>query len=148
MQTGLPRLSPLVVFLLFTPQMLAAEIYDGPTQESKYHVVLDAPVDGVRLNRVQEWTVTLRDEEGEPITPRSLVFLGGMPGHGHGLSSSPRVTEQLSPGRFLIDGVLFHMYGDWEIVIGVVGDAGADKVTIPFRFSPPIAPGETDGQCR
>jgi len=126
--------------------MLVAEIYDGPTQDSKYNVVLKAPVDGVRLNQVQEWTVTLRDKEGEPITPRSLVFLGGMPGHGHGLSSSPRVTKQLSPGRFLIDGVLLHMYGDWEIVIGVVGDVGADKVTIPFRFSPPVADGPSTDQ--
>lgn len=139
MLAELPRFCALLAFLLCLPQQLAAEIYRGPTQNANYIVVLQEPADGVRLNEVQSWTVTLFDNQENPVTPRSLVFLGGMPGHGHGLSSLPRVTKQLSPGRYLVDGVLFNMYGDWEIVIGVVGNDGPDKATIPFSFVPPEA---------
>ena len=139
MLTGRSGHCALILFLLCLPLQLAADFYRGPTQDAKYQIVLQGPDDGIRLNEVQSWTVSLLDDQGNPVTPRSLVFLGGMPGHGHGLSSLPRVTKQLSPGRYLVDGVLFNMYGDWEIVIGVVGNAGADKATIPFRFAPPHA---------
>ncbi len=131
--------------MLCLPLQLSADIYRGPTQAGKYEVVLQKPDEGVRLNEIQSWTVTVQDDQGGPVIPRSLVFLGGMPGHGHGLSSLPRVTQQLSPGRYLVEGVLFNMYGDWEIVIGVVGDAGPDKATVPFRFAPPL-PNETGSE--
>ena len=93
MLTGSSRICALIIFLLCLPTQLVADFYDGPTQDAKYHILLEKPAGGVRLNEVQSWTVTLRDDQGNPVTPRSLVFLGGMPGHGHGLSSSPRVTE-------------------------------------------------------
>lgn len=137
MLARLPRLFALAIFLVSLPPQVVADIYRGPTQDSRYQLVLQAPDDGVRLNEMQSWTVTILDDQGNPVTPRSLVFLGGMPGHGHGLSSTPRVTQQLSPGTYLVDGVLLNMYGDWEIVIGVVGNAGPDKATIPFHFTPP-----------
>ena len=137
MLTGQSKRFALVVFLLSLSLYAVADIHNGPTQDAKYQIELRGPDGGVRLNEVQSWTVTILDNKGEPVTPRSLVFLGGMPGHGHGLSSEPRVTKQLSPGTFQIDGILLNMYGDWEIVIGVIGNAGPDKATIPFRFAPP-----------
>ena len=125
------------VFLLHVSLQPSAEIFRGPTQEKKYHVVVQEPGEGVRLNEVQSWTVSIYDEQGNPVKPRSLVFLAGMPDHGHGLPSSPRVTRQLSPGRYQVDGVMLNMHGDWEIVVGVIGDDGADRATVTFKFEPP-----------
>jgi hypothetical protein len=54
---------------------------------------------------------------------------GGMPQHGHGLPTKPRVTRELGDGRYLIEGMKFSMTGWWEIKLAVQGDRGADKVT-------------------
>ena len=38
-----------------------------------------------------------------------------MPAHGHGMNYLPVVSE-VADGRFVADGLLFHMPGDWELL--------------------------------
>lgn len=55
---------------------------------------------------------------------------GGMPAHDHGLPTEPRVVEALGGGRYLLDGVRFHMHGAWEVVLQLEADGSSDTVTI------------------
>ena len=55
---------------------------------------------------------------------------GGMPAHGHGFNTAPRVTRELDDGAFLVEGVRFHMGGDWELYAGVVEPDGADRAVV------------------
>ncbi|MEM7704082.1 MAG: cytochrome c peroxidase [Pseudomonadota bacterium] len=116
---------------------IAAEL--AWTQNRLYQVEIEARAAPV-VGQLHEWTVSVLDAQGKPVTPQRLAFYGGMPGHGHGMSSEPQVTRQLAPGQYLVEGVSFNMHGGWEIVVGVTADAGSDKATFDLR----IGPGRTD----
>src|SRR3954469_16553633 len=53
---------------------------------------------------------------------------GGMPQHGHGLPTRPRVTGNLGDGIYEIEGVRFNMGGWWEFKVAITGSRGADTV--------------------
>ena len=36
-----------------------------------------------------------------------------MPGHVHGLPTKPRITQEIEPGVYIVDGVKFQMKGWW-----------------------------------
>ena len=42
-----------------------------------------------------------------------------MPGHVHGLPTKPRVTSQLAPGVYVVEGLKFQMRGWWVIDLAV-----------------------------
>jgi hypothetical protein len=83
----------------------------------------------VTVGPMHVWVVTLRDGEGRPVDGARITIDGGMPQHGHGLPTSPAVTESLGEGRYLVEGMKFNMPGWWEIDLGIEGPRGADAVT-------------------
>jgi hypothetical protein len=97
------------------------------TGESGLYRVAIAPEGGaIPLREMHAWVVEVATATGEPFAPERLAFDGGMPQHGHGLPSAPRVTRSLGTGRFLVEGVKFNMGGDWTLRVEVVGPSGAD----------------------
>ena len=48
--------------------------------------------------------------------------------HGHGLPTRPQVTQELSDGTYLIEGMKFSMTGWWEIKLAIESPEGSDKV--------------------
>lgn len=50
-----------------------------------------------------------------------------MPAHQHGMNYTPQVTDQ-GKGVFQIDGMLFHMPGEWEIQV----DIEFDQKSVPY----------------
>ncbi len=106
------------------------------TEAGFYHVVL-RPVDGeTPVGKIHEWEVTVYDPDGGPVEPHSLSVDGGMPQHGHGLVTAPRVTKKLGPGKFLIEGVKFHMPGRWVFNLGISGPLGRDLLRLELDVGP------------
>ena len=97
------------------------------TENGIYTVTIQPSDSEIPIAKRHAWKISIQDRTGGAIQPTQLAFYGGMPAHGHGLPSAPRVTRELAPGIYLVEGVLFNMHGNWEIVVGVVGPAGADK---------------------
>jgi hypothetical protein len=69
----------------------------------------------IPLNTIHQWHLFLTDQNGLPVSNAQIEFSGHMPGHVHGLPTLPRVTQELSPGLYLVDGVKFQMKGWWVI---------------------------------
>lgn len=99
------------------------------TQEGRYRVSLQPPASTPAVNQMHAWEVTVATPDGQPVRQARIAVDGGMPQHGHGLPTKPRVTRELGDGRYLIEGMKFSMTGWWEIKLAVQGDQGADKVT-------------------
>jgi hypothetical protein len=69
------------------------------------------------------------DGKGDPVADAVITIDGGMPQHGHGLPTRPRVTKNLGDGSYEISGVRFNMGGWWELKLTISGPAGTDTVT-------------------
>ena len=102
---------------------------DKDTAKGMYHVTLVPPADTVAINKLHTWQVQVRTPDGKPVTEASVAVDGGMPQHLHGLPTKPRVSRELSPGTYLVEGMKFSMPGWWEVKLDVSATPGADKVT-------------------
>jgi hypothetical protein len=60
--------------------------------------------------------------------PATLAVDATMPAHRHGMNYAPTVTAA-GPGRWRVDGLLFHMPGRWEMVFAS-GPARAERVAV------------------
>jgi hypothetical protein len=59
---------------------------------------------------------------------------GGMPQHGHGLPTRPRVTRVLGGGDHLVEGMKFNMGGWWVVKFAVQADAGRDSLVFNLKL--------------
>ena len=113
------------------PQRPAAEEFGfGPRASAKqvYTATLQ-PRQPLRLRRLQTVPVLISDASGRPVDAAKISVDGGMPEHGHGLPTQPKVGRSLGGGLYEIEGVRFSMGGWWELKFAIESPAGADRVT-------------------
>lgn len=92
-------------------------------------VELEPPATTPPINKIHSWRIRLADASGVPMTHARITVDGGMPQHGHGLPTQPRVTHETSPGTYLMEGMKFSMSGWWEIRLQIDAAGMSDKVT-------------------
>lgn len=91
----------------------------------------------VPLNKIHQWHLMVSDLNGNPATNISIDIEGHMPGHVHGLPTQPRVTEEIAPGIYRVEGVKFQMKGWWvmKFIFETESSASApDEVTFNLVF--------------
>ena len=64
-------------------------------------------------DRLHRWRLLVSDLAGQPVAGAAITVAGHMPGHVHGLPTQPRVTRELAPGVYLVEGLKFQMDGWW-----------------------------------
>jgi hypothetical protein len=74
------------------------------------------------------------DRAGLPVEGAMVQIDGGMPQHGHGLPTRPRVSHEPGGGTYVIDGLKFNMGGWWQLRIAIVAGAAADSVIFNVRL--------------
>ena len=87
------------------------------------------PDQPLRPRRMQTVRVAITDAAGAPVDNANIQIDGGMPQHGHGLPTRPRVTRALGNGLYEIEGVRFNMGGWWEFTLAIHAPSGSDIVT-------------------
>ncbi|MDP7061897.1 MAG: FixH family protein [Planctomycetota bacterium] len=58
-----------------------------------------------------------------------------MPDHGHGMVVKPRVTK-LGPQRWRVDGMKFHMPGEWEVYVDLIAAERSERSVFPIVVEP------------
>jgi hypothetical protein len=102
-----------------------------------HYRVTARPADGALvLHRMHDWIVGIELSRQDSEVPTAVHFDGGMPAHDHGFVTRPRVTRNLGGGEFLVEGVKFHMPGDWVLQITVASRGGAERATLPLAIEP------------
>ena len=101
-----------------------------------YHVEVWPDIPPARLGHLHAWRVRVQRVDGQPTTLSRLAFTASMPQHGHGLTTAPLATRGFDDGTFLVDGVLFHMSGEWMLRIEFVGSEGPDAVEFSINVLP------------
>ena len=102
---------------------------DKRSAAGAYRVALVPPAQPPALNQMHAWTVKLASADGRPVPQARFRVDGGMPQHGHGLPTQPRVTRELEAGTYLLEGMKFSMTGWWELKLAIDAADGTDQVT-------------------
>ena len=108
----------------------ASEFGTGPrASASRQFTATLQPDQPLRPRRMQTLRVAITDAAGAPVDDATIQIDGGMPQHGHGLPTKPRVTRALGNGLYEIEGVRFNMGGWWEFKLAINSPTGSDIVT-------------------
>jgi hypothetical protein len=108
----------------------AIEFGTGPrASASRQFTATLQPDQPLRPRRMHTVRVAITDAAGVPIDDATIQVEGGMPQHGHGLPTRPRVTGALGNGHYEIEGVRFNMGGWWELKLAIAAASGSDVVT-------------------
>ena len=103
-----------------------------------YRVALLPPAQAPAINQMHSWKVKLATMDGLPVHGARFLVDGGMPQHGHGLPTQPRVTREIESGTYALDGMKFSMTGWWEVKLAIDGPQGVDKVTFNTVVETPV----------
>jgi hypothetical protein len=75
---------------------------------------------------IEAWV--LEPAGGRAAQGVSLAADAAMPEHEHGMNREPRVVaDEAAPGRFEVEGLLFHMAGRWELYLDVTRGALTER---------------------
>ena len=109
----------------------AEEFGPGPrTSDKGFYIVTLQGARELQARKMYTFqAIVVEGQHGQPVTGAAIAVDGGMPQHGHGLPTRPRVTKNLGNGWYEISGVRFNMGGWWELKLTVTGPAGTDTVT-------------------
>jgi len=108
---------------------------EHPSTQGHFVVALQPPATGPVLDQIQTWQVKLTTRDGTPVSGARLLFNGGMPQHGHGFPTRPRVTRELSPGVYALEGVKFSMTGWWDMRLGIQAAGNTDTAVFNVVLS-------------
>ena len=112
------------------PRPAASEFGLGPrTSGTGLYTATLMPTEPLKTRKLQAVQVAITDAQGEPVQNAQITIDGGMPQHGHGLPTRPRVTRHTGNGVYDIEGVRFNMGGWWEFTLAITTASGADRVT-------------------
>jgi hypothetical protein len=130
------RYTTVLVVALFAASMAEgnqAESADSRvwiSQSGLFEVSYKSQQQPITINRMHNWVLHVETAGGQPVVNADITLLGGMPEHDHGLPTSPRMTQYLGNGEYLIEGIRFHMNGSWEIAITISAGGERDIVVI------------------
>lgn len=113
---------------------VAAEESGWISKSGLYRVAYRSELDPIVINQIHNWVLHIEDARGTPVSGAGLSVTGGMPAHDHGLPTAPRVTREVAPGDYILEGLRFHMQGQWELEISIDADGEQDVVVITLEL--------------
>lgn len=126
-------LLPLALLLLLTACMTPPHDLDlalrRATAQKLYMVEMHSLAEPIHINQMHSWEIKLSTPSGAPVLHAQIGVDGGMPQHGHGFPTRPRVTRELGEGRYLLEGMKFSMTGWWEIKLKIQTVGGDETIT-------------------
>ena len=133
---------PTLIKLLFTGLFLWLPATNVWSQSTTFSLTTSrgstleifSELDPLAINTIHSWELVLSAADGAPLNGAQMSVIGGMPDHDHGLPTSPVVTGEIAPGRYLLEGVRFHMPGRWLLTFDVTSAEGRESVTLEFQL--------------
>ena len=104
------------------------------SEAGRYRATIRPQGDTIPQGKLQRWTLHLETAGGAPVDSAAIAVDGGMPQHGHGLPTKPRVTRPLGNGDHLVEGMKFNMGGWWVVKFRVNAEAGRDSVVFNVKL--------------
>ncbi len=110
-------------------------MWQQTTLNNFYSVSIEPREKKIPIGEYHEWKIGLLDSRDNPVTEARISMNGGMPKHGHGLPSKPKITEHLGGGFYRIEGVRFNMGGPWVLEFRIDSASGQDAVQFDIELA-------------
>jgi hypothetical protein len=104
------------------------------SESGAYRATIQPQGDTIPKGKLHRWTLHLETTSGQPVHGAQITVDGGMPQHGHGLPTKPRVTRPLGAGDYAVEGMKFNMGGWWVVKFRVAADAGRDSIVFNLKL--------------
>jgi hypothetical protein len=104
------------------------------SEAGRYRATIHPQGDTIPQGKLQRWRLHVETAAGAPVDSGDFAVDGGMPQHGHGLPTKPRVTRALGNGDHLVEGMKFNMGGWWVVKFRVDAGAGRDSVVFNVKL--------------
>ncbi|GAA5181247.1 hypothetical protein GCM10025771_27740 [Niveibacterium umoris] len=117
------------------PKSLLLLSFTRPPADSKFVVTLHPPATPIAIDQAHTWQVRLASQDGAPIKHARINVDGGMPQHGYGLLTRPRVTQGVTDGTYVIEGMTFSTTGWLEIQLTIESPQGRERVFFDVAVS-------------
>jgi len=107
---------------------------EGLTDGGSYYIYWDSIPPIIPFNQPFSLSAMVHDGADRSLmyTDRELLVDATMPAHEHGMETIPEVTRSES-GVYTVDGMLFHMAGEWELVFQVVFEGDTETATFTLE---------------
>jgi hypothetical protein len=128
---GLLLISVIFMVVMMTINPVPGDLDTSTTRSSDNGLfkVSYTPASGtVPVNQMHQWTLHVETADGQPVENATITLDGDMPQHGHGLPTSPQVTEYLGNGDYLVEGLRFQMGGWWVMDFAITAEGQSDTV--------------------
>ena len=104
------------------------------SEGGNYRVRYSSTLAPIEINRMHDWILHVETTTGAAVDGADITIDGGMPAHNHGMPTRPRVTENLGQGNYKVQGMRFHMNGEWQITITITANDKNDSVDIVLQL--------------
>lgn len=123
----LPALRPFLLCSIFailtscTPE----SDFSAQTPDGRYEATIQPTPDPIPLNALFTLDLKVKKNEGGALQAGTTILVDAtMPDHNHGMNTLPVLAPGKEQGNYVVQGMLFHMPGLWEISIKIQeGDA-------------------------
>lgn len=88
----------------------------------------------IRINTLHAWVLQVTAADGKPLSGAVIEIRGGMPQHDHGLPTRPQVNAGAVGGTYRVEGLRFHMPGEWQVSISISVGTEADSCVISLQL--------------
>lgn len=99
------------------------------TARGVYQVRYRSELQPIHINTLHAWVLLVQTAEGKPVSDAVIEIGGGMPQHDHGLPTRPQVTADPGAGNYRIEGLRFHMQGEWQLSVSISTGTGTEVDT-------------------
>ncbi|MGB8168608.1 MAG: FixH family protein, partial [Chthoniobacteraceae bacterium] len=102
------------------------------TDGGNFTVTIQPSGGGITRNRHFSLGVLVEPGAGA-AAPASVSVDADMPSHGHGMNTKPETVHEESQ-RYRADGMLFHMAGEWSIMVEISAGAAQERAFFPVSI--------------
>ncbi|MFN0216978.1 MAG: FixH family protein [Saprospiraceae bacterium] len=110
-------------FLLFSIVAILAGCtseFEGQTADGRYKVSIMPVPEPIPFNALFALNLKVDKTDGGTLQAGTQILVdASMPAHKHGMNTVPIVQPGDAPGSYVVQGMLFHMTGRWEIAVKI-----------------------------
>jgi hypothetical protein len=104
------------------------------SRNGAYEVHYRSELNPLRINTLHAWVLQVQTAGGKPVNDAVIEIEGGMPRHDHGLPTQPQVVATPGQGNYRIEGLRFHMQGEWQLSLTIRSGQEEDSCVVSLQL--------------